>query len=581
MSLRNIVQIVEIDIDFCTLTWGDSPCTAALSASYPHKCFNSFQTCAVRSVFNKGVKTLRFVQPTFPIKDGNYIPALVSVTGREQQVNIAGYAKEASGIGIRASVDVVFNDFPYNDVLTDKYWQERQTGAAQLDVIGYKPESFGTFWGKFKSRNPNYVDRPLRVIQAHLDGETLVYDVVRHYVMSEIRGPDSGGKTTIVAKDILALADDEKAVAPVKSVGRISADMDAAIANFTLTPAGIGDEYPLTGYVTVGSELMAFTRTGDYMVVTRGALGSTASSHSVNDTVQVAYHVNMSRGDAVLYDLLVNYARVPLAYIDYADWQDEFSTWGAQFLLSTTITKPTGITTLLAEIAQLGVTIWWDEVAQKIRVKLNRPPDDVPVDLNDRNNIISIKQVDNEKDRATRIEVNYVQLDPTKELQDSNFARGFVNVYIDAEHPDFYGTESIKTINTRWLNHNDEGAVRLIATRLASRFRAAPVTYEVTLDMKEQVSLVDVVNVNSAFVTDVTGRPATFLSQVFYRKEDYTKGQLLIKLQRFHYAERYGRITENDRPDYSASTVAQKIKGTYIVGPSLRFADGGAAYTMI
>lgn len=581
MSPRNIIQIVEIDIDRCTRTWGVSPCTASLSAANQHKCFNSFQTCVVRSVFNKGVNTLRFVQKTFPLTDGNYFPALMSVSGWEQEVNIAGYAKEVKGIGQRASVDVVLEDFAYNDVLTDKYWDQRRTGEAQYDGVGYKPEDRGTFWGKFKSRNPNYAGRPLRVIQAHYDNGTVVYDKVRHYVMAEFKGPDSNGRVTIRAQDILSLASNTKAVAPATSEGRLAQDMDATTNMLFLSPAGIGSQYPTTGVVTVGSEVMRYTKSGDTLIVTRGSDGTLASSHSANDIAQLGYFAYMRRADVVIRDLLVNYARIPASFINTAEWTQEFDIWGAQFFLSTIITKPTGVTDLLAEIAQLGITIWWDEIAQKIRVKLNRPPDEEPVTLSDRDNIISITQIDNEKDRATRIVINYVQIDPTKELQDTNFARGFQHIYIDAEHPDFYGAESIKTINTRWLNHGDDGAIRIITGRLMSRYKEAPATYELIMDYKDDLDLTEVVKINSAFITDATGRSPEWLSQVYYRKEDFANGRIHAKMQKFYYAERYGRITENSRPDYNSSSAEQKKKGTYIVGPTLRFADGGHAYTMI
>lgn len=581
MSLREIVQIVEIDIDQCTRTWGVGACTAVLSAADPSKCFNSFQTCPVRSIYNKGVSTLRFVKPTFPIVGGNYIPALVSVSGREQQVNISGYAKEVKGLGQRATVDVVFNDFTYSDVLTDKYWDQRVTGAAQFDGVGYNPKDFGTFWSKFKARNPNYAGRALRVIQAHLESGVLVYDKVRHYVMSEFVGPSDGGNVTIKAQDILHLANNTRAVAPATSRGRLAADIDAVQTTFTLSPSGIGAEYPAAGRLAIGSELMTFSRTGDVMTVARGQERTVAASHNVNDVVQMAYRVGRQRADVVIRDLLINYAKIPASYINVAEWTEEFDTWGAQFILSATITKPTGVIDLLAEIAQLGITIWWDELAQKIRVKLNRPPSEEPVDISDRNNIISISQTDNEKDRATRIVVNYVQLDPTKELQDSNFTRSFVHVYVDAEHPDFYNAESIKTINTRWLNHDDETAVRLLTGRLMARYKEAPATYDIVLDYKDNINLTDVVKVSSQFITDATGRSPAWLSQVYYRQEDFPNGRVRVKLQKFYYAERYGVVTENTRPNYNASNDAQKKKGTYIVGPTLRFADGGAAYTMV
>ena len=74
---REPVQIVEIDIDFCTLTYGSSPCTASLGTTGVRKCYNSFNTCQAKSAFNKGTLTLRFVTPrtTLPKTSNVYFPS--------------------------------------------------------------------------------------------------------------------------------------------------------------------------------------------------------------------------------------------------------------------------------------------------------------------------------------------------------------------------------------------------------------------------------------------------------------------------------------------------------------------------
>lgn len=579
---EKIVQWVEIDYDFCTEEFGVAPCMAALSINTPHKCFNSFPTCSYKQAYNKGVNTLRFIEPSYAVKDGNYIPALSSVSGREQEVNIAGFNNRAVGLGVRASVKINIKDFVDRDTLTDKYWNERMSGAAQYDGVGYDPMDRGSFWTKFKARNPNYAGRPLRVYEGHFtDAGALIADNVRHYVISDIAGPSGTGQVTIEAKDILSLADDAKAIAPVTSRGRVASEMDASQTTLTLTPTGIGAEYAASGYVTVGSEIMKFTRSGDVLTVDRGVLGTQAATHAVNDSVQEAFHVSLERADSVIRKLLIDYARIPSAYIDFAEWQAEFDRWGSTFVLSATICKPTGVAKLISEINNLGVTVWWDELAQKIRIKLNHPPEENPVSINDRNNIISIKQEDNDESRTTRVSLWTVQIDPTRELSNDNFLRNYITVFVDGENPNFYDEETTKTINTRWLNHGADAAAKIITGRLLLRYRTAPNTYTVVLDAKDNLKLTDVVSLESHVVTDVTGRSLPTLAQVFYRADTKAGSQITAKLQRFLYEARYGNITENDRPDYDNSTAEERLKGTYWVGPSLTFSDGSPAYRFI
>lgn len=576
------MTVVEIDIDQCTRTYGVAPCTASLSVSNQHKCYNAWGSCQVFSAFNKGVNTLRFCEDTYPIVGSNYIPALRSVGGYEQEVNISGYMDTLAGLGKRAHVNVDMRDFTDRDTLTDKYWADRMSGAAQWSGVGYDPEKNGTFWSKFKARNPNYAGRPLRVIRGYVDDAGAFVPVeTRAYVMTDIKGPNSGGGVTIVAKDILDLAENKKAQAPKVSFGRLLADMTDSQTSLTLNPAGSGAGYPSSGYITIGSEIMSFTRSGDVMTVVRGQQGTQAATHAVNDSVQVAFHVSNQRADAVIYDLLVNYAGIDPSYIDYPEWQAEFNTWGPAYLLSATICKPTGVVQLLGEICVLGMTIWWDEVNQKIRLQLNHPPMVTPVEINDRNNNISIEQEDNEDERASRIILWTLQLDPTKDKAEGNFERSFVAVSADEELPFAYGDVRSHTIYNRWLNHGSGALVNIIAGRILNRYKRAPISYKVEVDQKDDIQLADVVVLESDMVVDANGLPLKRLTQVYYRKNNDDKATITLGLQRFQFDWYYGSITENSRPTYPLSTDAQKAKGVYMVGPSLKFSDGRDAYRFV
>ena len=573
---KRIFRAVEIDIDQCTLEFGVGDCPAVLGGNVVRKCYNSFGTCPVKQAYVKGVNTLRFVEPSYPVKTGNYIPLLVKVGGYEQEVNIAGFSDKIGGLGVRAAVNVTLRDMPIRDTLTDKYFAGRMDGTAQIDEGPYDPMDRGSFWTKFKARNPNYAGRPLRVIWGYYDAVGVpVIERTRHYVMESMVGPDKSGNVTIKAKDILSLADDKKALAPVTNQGRLLADIDAVVTSFELSPAGIGDlEYPASGLVTVGSEIMTFTRVGDVMTVTRAQKGTAAASHRANDSAQVAFDVWRIRADAVIYSLLVDYAGIPTEYITFPEWQSEFDRWGASMFLSATICKPTGVSKLLAEINQLGITMWWDEVARKIRLKLNHPADSEPVEWSDRNNIISISTQDNDNDRATRVFLYTVQIDPTRELSKDNFLRQYGNISVVSESPENFGFSRTQVIYNRWLNHGADAASKIITGRLLNRYKRAPVTYDVTIDIKDDPSLADVISLNSYVATEEeTGKAATKLTEVYYRSDEELGSTVSVKLQSFQYDARYGLIAENDRPVYSLSTAEQRRKGSYFVGPSLVFAS--------
>lgn len=580
---ERICTVVEIDIDTCTRNWGNSPCMAAFGGNVNRKCYNTFPTCNYYPAYDKSTKTVRFCEASYPIKSGNYIPALVSVGGYEQEINIAGYKQDIGALGKRASVSVTIKDFTDRDTLMDPYWQDRMSGAAQSDGIGYDPIDRGTFWTKFKARNPNYAGRSLRVIQGVVsDIGEFIPKTTRSYVMTEMKGPGNSGQVSITAKDILTLADNKKAQAPVTNQGRLLADITDAQTTAVLSPTGIGDsEYPASGFATVGSEIVSFTRSGDNLTLVRGLKGTNPASHNANDTFQLSFDVNLVRADTVIYRLLTEYASIPSSYIDFPAWQSEFDRWGASMFLSATICKPTGVATLIGEINLLGITIWWDEIAQKIRIRLNHPPDETPAVWSDRDSIISIQQEDNDDERATRIAFWHMQIDPTKELNKDNFLRGYLTVFVDGEHPDFYDESRTHTILSRWFNHGADNAAKIITGRLLNRYKVAPVTYNVKIDAKDDPQLADVISLNSHVATDITGLPTPVLTQVFYRKDDKSGHSVNVQLQRFQFDARYGAITENSRPTYTASTQEQRNKGTYFVGSSLVFADGGKPYQFV
>ena len=70
-------------------------------------------------------------------------------------------------------------------------------------------------------------------------------------------GPDRTGKYTIFAKDALKFADGDRAQAPLPSNGFLSAGINADDLLITLLPAGVGDEYPDSGYVNIGGKEIA------------------------------------------------------------------------------------------------------------------------------------------------------------------------------------------------------------------------------------------------------------------------------------------------------------------------------------
>ena len=583
--MREPVQIVEMDVDYCSLSYGTGNCTAVLGTTGVRKCYNMFRHCQDQENFDKTTLTLRFAQPraNMPM-DQVYFPCLDVATPRSSTVNIGGADNRFDALGKRATVTVRLNDFAYDDFVLDKYQPQRVSGVAQTDEGGYNPRDRGTFFRKLKTRWPYYAGRSLRVIDAYIEGGTLVQAKTRHFVMTEMAMDDSG-RVTISGKDVLNLAENKRATCPAQSTGVLVLPISDSATTATLTPAGIGDlEYPANGKVAIGSEIVAFTRSGDVMTLTRGQNNTAATSHNESDAVQLCYEVNRARLDDTVRGLLVDYAGIDAAFIPMTDWQAEVTRWASGLELSTLIPKPEGVAGLVGELAVLGVNIWWDDVAQEIRLKMIRPPDgDTVFDVTDDTAIKSAEIEDRDEDRLTRVAFFSAQINPTKSVTSAdNFRQQYLYIDLLSESDLQYNGSLTRSIYCRWLNTGDDINVRIAALRLLLRLKDAPQRLKMRLDAKDaDIGLTDVLNVNSGVYSDETGAARTQLMQVVSIADHRSGHDFDIVAQNYAYSGQYIYIAPDDAPDYSDATDAEKAAYWYFSDGDNNFPDNRKPYEII
>lgn len=237
------LSYIEIDIPVCSLSYGIAPCMAAGGP----KCFNTIKTCQDRENFDEDEVTLRFA------KDAAYLPSDIDCIPSVSDISFApGSISLGENLGTRSTLTVTFNDHPHTDTGEgyDKYRTER----------AYNPVERGTFWGKFRARQPFLRGRSLRWITG-LEGQSIEEMEIRHYLIESTDGPQ-GGKFSIIAKDPGKLLDGDRSQAPIMNTGFLAAPIANNATSLTLSPVGVGDaEYALDGYVTIaGKEVCAFTR---------------------------------------------------------------------------------------------------------------------------------------------------------------------------------------------------------------------------------------------------------------------------------------------------------------------------------
>src|SRR5690554_4058806 len=99
---RQPLTIVEIDLDFCSLTYGTGACTAVLGTTGLHKCFGGYRHCQAREAFARVTRTLRFAQNVSGLPDVHLYPCLKSVSTRSAEVNLSGIDASSTALGRRA-----------------------------------------------------------------------------------------------------------------------------------------------------------------------------------------------------------------------------------------------------------------------------------------------------------------------------------------------------------------------------------------------------------------------------------------------------------------------------------------------
>lgn len=481
------VVFVEVDLRTCALrygeTTGDGTCPAVLGVDSAAKCFNSPKTCPVRASFVDETVTLRFGEDN-GILPGN-IHCIKSLTGVAMS---PGRISLGENLGVRASVTASFRDHPHGDAGPgfDKYLADRD----------YDSFARGTFWGRFAARHPYLQGQSLRVIRGFMpdsfsaeypQGQALPDDVLveqetRHYIIESLEELEPGAHTiSIVAKDILKLADDDKALWPKTSNGRLASAITNSYGYATLTPTGIGDEeYPQSGYVVLGGqEVVAYERAGDILVITRAQKGTAAQAHSAGDRVQLTYSRASITPAQYLDDLFRLGAGIPDSFIPRTAWDYECETF-LNRVYSMDIVEPTSVKTLASEmIQQAALAVWQDDQSQSIRIKVLRPIADDAAAFDDSNvlvdgNGLTTLRVTAQPDkRVSEVHTWFGQTNPTESVDDAKNYRASRSL-ADEDAADDWVTPAVRRYYSRLIPPLGAAAADRINEIVISRFRDPP-----------------------------------------------------------------------------------------------------------
>lgn len=559
---RKPVSIVEFDLDACSLSYGVAPCTATGAAA--DSCYNTFSTCQDTQNFTKTTKTYRFMTADANIPIGeNIIPCVKSVSFAPTRIQFG------KGLGYRSSCTVTLHDFKHHDRGVDPYVSSRTYDVTQ-----------GTFFGKLKARNTYYNGRTMRIRTGYMNNE---YDTsnfeTREYIIEKVEGPDAKGVIKITGKDILKKIENDRVKVPAVSEGGLSADLTDSATTFTLTPAGVGSDYPATnGILKIGDEIVTYTtRTNDTLSgVERGQYKSNADKHSAGDVAQVCKFYDNENVVDIIYDILVNYASIDTSYIPYSnnpsdpdEWDDEKEFWLASKHFTTLIPVPTGAQTLIEELNEQGLlVIWWDEAQQKIKLKAIAPPPPLQTirEVTD-DTVISMdtsKIIAKDDDRNTQIWAYYNPTSWTEIKDENDFRRVHVSADLAKESDNEYGDSRKKVVLSRWFVTDVEA--RSFANRYlnGTKFTASEIRYRT--DAKDtDLNIGDYINITTRIRQSVTGADERYQYCIIEKKWTKPGHELeFLACQSWFTFSRYAYVAEDGTPDYISASDEEKIRYGFI-----------------
>lgn len=593
---REPVQLVVLEQPRCSLRFGVSPCTAVGAP----KCYQTWTTCLARAaitqsgsiawVFAKdevlagqiiegahSAPFLTYARTGEAIRT-NPIPGLVSVSGFSGRINVGAARDGESPFGVRSGVTVQLQDLAWDDHVGDFYLADR--GGVR-----------GTFWSKWNARNTFYSNMLLRVYSGYR-GQTLDEMQQRLFILDKVSGPDASGQVTLSGIDPLRLADGKRSKFPratdMTLVSTINNSQTTGIV-ITATTADISDAFGNTGttrYLRIGSEILAYTgytSSGSNHTltgVTRAALGTTAAAANADAGAQRVGRYSLINAWDALYDLLTEHTDLPASFIDKPQWDAEAADYLDGFDVSTTVAEPTAVETLAGELMQqCSFYIWWDERQQTIPLKAVRPERSTLRITDDLNAIAGSTALTVDPEAwFTQLFIYYLQRDPTKGFDPTNFERVRVRVDGDVEMPAAADTTRQKIIFARWLRN--EAQVQETLVRLMSRYSRPPRRMRQMLDASDgALSVADVAAVMSRCIVDSEGNEAETLWQVISEQEDVAGHSIVYEFEAFIFeGARFGRYMADDAPDFDVADDEEKLTGGWFTDEDGLMPDGSAGY---
>ena len=312
------MYVVELVLDYCSLTFGEGLCTATGAAT----CYYTYPTCPLRqagdtTTFVKTSKSYYFSSNSAKPPSG-CSPLLNSIGGWKTEIKPQEHITRIT-------------------TMTIKFLDDAPNILANQDKAVSNVETAGTFWKNLIKRNPNFQNRPVFIYYGFQGDDFSEFNLVFKGNITNIFY--DGGEVSVQVSDFLSLLKD-KTPRQISSTNTLNEDLDSSE---TIVDVVDDDEFinpggkeSRTKYVLIGSEIIGYTDVGSNQLSggLRGRFGTIATTHTTGAKITHVAPFGApdssagEYGDWCLLNLLYSYAGI-------------LSTDFALSTISTTITDPT------------------------------------------------------------------------------------------------------------------------------------------------------------------------------------------------------------------------------------------------
>jgi len=470
----------------------------------------------------------------FLITDTQLVAGEIYYNGLRSISHSPTILKPGKEIAKNASVTVTISDNTDDDVYSVPYPSVRNSRS--------------TYLRKLHARTGGYLrNRKMIVHSGFTFGNTFDPSecISREYIIDDFN-ISNDDVVTIRGVDPLIFTEEAKAKTHDVGAGVLLADIDNTSTQITLKNFAVGEYGADTesGTVLIDSELIDYTvndsATGVLDIVNRGVGGSTQKDHKINASVQKCLVLTDFNPITEIVNILQ--ARTMIESRFYDDYTAVTATVpnnsGTVY-----VPKPESIKSFINSIirswAENNISLYFDELAKKIRIKAVGDFEQQPITITDTDIKRDSVRIDNKyQDQITRASIGFAPFDASKKVNDENSSILFQSINLQAESSGTLEPQEDKTFYSKFLTSSDTDVSIAVGgvSRIANVNTKPPQEYTMTLDYESygnvsggKVEEGEIINVKTELSIDDDGQPMSQNLQILSIKDDMKNKQVQVK----------------------------------------------------